>query len=157
MNLWIYRQSRWNQIKCIKRQNVTQILKVIYINQLMGAWKGLVRDQRVAENNVFKFFFPMLFLVFGWKIIEKHLKATKKVKNAQHLIAGQNTQSSPQILSLKFCCQNLLFPSSFFLRASRSSTLKEKLAAAGFNPSTFRSKVDDLDHRTTENYLIAIG
>ena len=42
-----------------------------------------------------------------------------------------------------------LFRSSFFLRASRSSSSKEKMAVAGFDPSNFRSKVDDLDHRTT--------
>ena len=42
-----------------------------------------------------------------------------------------------------------LFPSSFILRASRLFTSKEKLAAAGFDPSTILSKVDNLDHRTT--------
>ena len=44
-------------------------------------------------------------------------------------------------------------PSPFFLRASRSSTSKEKLAVGGFDTSTFRSKVDDLDHRTTVSCL----
>ena len=48
------------------------------------------------------------------------------------------------------------FPSSFFLPASRSSTSKEKLAAAGFDPLTFRSKVDDLDHRTTVSCFFCI-
>ena len=30
------------------------------------------------------------------------------------------------------------------------------LAAAGFDPSTFRSKVDDLDHRTTVSYFFSV-
>ena len=66
------------------------------------------------------------------KIIEKHVKPTEKVENAQHLKAGQNTQSSTQICHsnfvaefewkiflLKFSCSNLttymLLPKIWFL------------------------------------------
>ena len=53
---------------------------------------------------------------------------------------NRNTKTAPYIFVSVFFS---------FLRASRSSTSKENLAAPGFDPLTFRSKVDNLDRRIT--------